>query len=154
MKWWHRNINSPSKAGVKKKKNSPELIMQKNGRLYLTWRLRFRYPLALSVILKSYAINVCVGMNNIDSEVRLVRRDTRLTIRVKVWRRGSFARNLNGWDDPMHGSARAESGARADWQACTTRAFLLQIRTSCTVFKRLSCFPWQAWLIRLRLTRG
>ena len=31
---------------------------------------------------------------------------------------------------PMQDSARAESGAQADWQGCTTRAFLLDHRTS------------------------
>ena len=34
----------------------------------------------------------------------------------------------------MHDSARAESGARADRQVCTTHTFLLDHRTSCTVF--------------------
>ena len=37
-------------------------------------------------------------------------------------------------------SARAESGARADWQACTTHAFLLDHRTSCTVFRAIVVF--------------
>ena len=37
-------------------------------------------------------------------------------------------------------SARAESGARADWQACTTHAFLLDHRTSCTVFQAIVVF--------------
>ena len=32
----------------------------------------------------------------------------------------------------MHDPVRAESGARADWQACTTHAFLLDHRTSCS----------------------
>ena len=32
-------------------------------------------------------------------------------------------------------SARAESGARADWRACTTHAFLLGHPTSCTFFR-------------------
>ena len=40
-----------------------------------------------------------------------------------------------GGTTPMPDSARAESGARADWQACTTHAFLLDHRTSCTVFR-------------------
>ena len=42
----------------------------------------------------------------------------------------------------MQDSARAESGARADWQACTTHAFLLdhRIRTSCTVFRAIVVF--------------
>ena len=48
-------------------------------------------------------------------------------------------RYLNGWDDSDAGldSARAKSGARADWQACTTHAFLLNHRTSCTVFRAI-----------------
>ena len=30
---------------------------------------------------------------------------------------------------------RAESGARADWQACTIQAYQLDYRTHCTVFR-------------------
>ena len=45
-----------------------------------------------------------------------------------------------GETTPMPDSARAESGARADWQACTTRAFLLDHRTSCTVFRAIVVF--------------
>ena len=37
-------------------------------------------------------------------------------------------------------SARSESGARADWQACTTHGFLLDHRTSCTVFLGIVVF--------------
>ena len=40
----------------------------------------------------------------------------------------------------MHDPVRAESGARADWQACTTHAFLLDHRTSCTVFRAMVVF--------------
>ena len=40
----------------------------------------------------------------------------------------------------MHDSARAESGAQADWQASTTHAFLLDHRTSCTVFRVIVVF--------------
>ena len=40
----------------------------------------------------------------------------------------------------MHDSARAESGAWADWQACTTHAFLLDRRTSHTVFRGIVVF--------------
>ena len=40
----------------------------------------------------------------------------------------------------MQDSARPESGARADWQACTTHAFLLDHRTSCTVFRAIVVF--------------
>ena len=40
----------------------------------------------------------------------------------------------------MPDSARAESGARADWQACTTHAFPLDHRTSCTVFRVIVVF--------------
>ena len=40
----------------------------------------------------------------------------------------------------MPDSARSESGARADWQACTTHAFLLDHRTSCTVFRAIVFF--------------
>ena len=57
---------------------------------------------------------------------------------VEAW----VARNLNGpgGTTPMPDSARAESGARADWQACTTHAFLLDHRTSCTVFRAIVVF--------------
>ena len=41
---------------------------------------------------------------------------------------------------PMQDSARAESGARADWQACTTHAFLLDHRTGCIVFRAIVVF--------------
>ena len=37
----------------------------------------------------------------------------------------------------MHDSAGSESDARADWQACTTHAFLLYHGTSCTVFQAI-----------------
>ena len=40
----------------------------------------------------------------------------------------------------MQDSARAESGARANWQACTTHAFLLDQHTSCTVFRVIVVF--------------
>ena len=40
----------------------------------------------------------------------------------------------------MHDPVKAESGARADWQACTTHAFLLDHRTSCTVFRAIVVF--------------
>ena len=45
-----------------------------------------------------------------------------------------------GGTTPMPDSARAESGARADWQACTTHTFLLDHRTSCTVFRAIVVF--------------
>ena len=45
-----------------------------------------------------------------------------------------------GGTTPMPDSARAESGARADWRACTTHAFLLDHRTSCTVFRAIVVF--------------
>ena len=41
---------------------------------------------------------------------------------------------------PMQDSARAESGAQADWQDCTTHTFLLDHRTSCTVFRAIVVF--------------
>ena len=41
----------------------------------------------------------------------------------------------------MQDSARAGSVARADWQACTTHAFLLNHRTSCTVFRAIVELP-------------
>ena len=41
---------------------------------------------------------------------------------------------------PMQDSARADSGARADWQDCTTQAFLLDHRNSCTVFQAIVVF--------------
>ena len=50
---------------------------------------------------------------------------------VEAW----VARNLNGWD---------ESGARADWQACTTHPFLLDHRTSWTVFRVIVFFAMTA----------
>ena len=34
--------------------------------------------------------------------------------------------------------------------ACTTRLFLLDHRTTCTVFRCSPCLPWQRWLIRAR----
>ena len=40
----------------------------------------------------------------------------------------------------MPDSARIESGAQADWQACTTHAFLLDHRTSCAVFRAIVAF--------------
>ena len=40
----------------------------------------------------------------------------------------------------MQDSARADSGAQADWQACTTHAFLLDHRASCTVFRAIVVF--------------
>ena len=40
----------------------------------------------------------------------------------------------------MQDSASAESGARADWQACTTHAFQLDHRTNCTVFRAIVVF--------------
>ena len=40
----------------------------------------------------------------------------------------------------MQDSARAESGARADWQACTTHAFLLYHRTGGIVFRAIVVF--------------
>ena len=42
----------------------------------------------------------------------------------------------------MPDPARAESGsgARAVWRACTTHAFLLDHRTSCTVFRAIVVF--------------
>ena len=49
-----------------------------------------------------------------------------------------------GGTSPMQDSARAESGARADWQACTTHAFLLDHRTSCTVFRAIVVFAMTA----------
>ena len=45
-----------------------------------------------------------------------------------------------GGTTPMPDSAWAESGARADWQACTTHAFLLDHRTSCTVLRAIVVF--------------
>ena len=46
-----------------------------------------------------------------------------------------------GGTSPMHDPGRAESGARADWQACTTHAFRLDHRTvSCTVFRAIVVF--------------
>ena len=45
-----------------------------------------------------------------------------------------------GGTTPTPDSARSESGARADWQACTTHAFLLDHRTSCTVFRAIVVF--------------
>ena len=42
-----------------------------------------------------------------------------------------------GGTTPTPDSARPESGARADWQACTTHAFLLDHRTGCTVFRAI-----------------
>ena len=41
---------------------------------------------------------------------------------------------------PMQDSARAESGAGADWQDCTTHAFLLDHRDNCTVFWAIAVF--------------
>ena len=55
---------------------------------------------------------------------------------VEAW----VARNLCGGTTPMPDSARAESGARADWQACTTHAFILDHRTICTVFRAIVVF--------------
>ena len=49
-----------------------------------------------------------------------------------VWREISTVETT-----PMQDSARAEFGARADWQDCTTHAFLLDHRTSCTVFRAI-----------------
>ena len=34
--------------------------------------------------------------------------------------------------------------------ACTTRLFLLDHRTTCTVFRCSPCLPWQRWLIHVR----
>ena len=74
-------------------------------------------------------------------EVRWVRRDTRLTIRVKVWGRGSCGaksqrlRWLRCWTQ-----ARAESGARADWQAKLHHSRLSDHLTSCTVFQAIVVF--------------
>ena len=45
-----------------------------------------------------------------------------------------------GGTTPTPDSARPESGARADWQACTTHVFLLDHRTSCTVFRAIVAF--------------
>ena len=45
-----------------------------------------------------------------------------------------------GGTTPTPDSARPESGARADWQACTTHVFLLDHRTSCTVFRAMVVF--------------
>ena len=42
-----------------------------------------------------------------------------------------------GQATPMPDSARAESGARVDWRACTTHAFLLGHRISCTYFRAI-----------------
>ena len=76
-----------------------------------------------------------------NREVRWVRRDTRLTIRVTVWGRGlGGAKSQRGGTTPTPVSARPESGARADWQACTTHVFLLDHRTSCTVFRAMVVF--------------
>ena len=49
-------------------------------------------------------------------------------------------RNSTGETTPMQDSARTESGAQAGWQACTTHAFLLDHRTSCTVFQAIVLF--------------
>ena len=46
-------------------------------------------------------------------------------------------------------AAEAESGARADWQACTTHAFLLDHRTSCTVFTLVGPLAVQSLSTRL-----
>ena len=51
-----------------------------------------------------------------------------------------MARISTGGTSPMHDPVRAESGARADWQACTTHAFILDHRTSCTVFRAIVVF--------------
>ena len=55
---------------------------------------------------------------------------------------------------PMKDLARAESGARADWKACTTRAFLLDHRTSCTNFRAIvvSAMTTMARLFTTHLT--
>ena len=45
---------------------------------------------------------------------------------------------------PMQNSARAESGARADGQVCNTHTFLLDHRTSCTVFRAIVVFAMTA----------
>ena len=50
------------------------------------------------------------------------------------------ARNLTGGTSPMHDPVMADSGARPDWQACTTHAFLLDHCTSCTVFGAIVLF--------------
>ena len=52
-----------------------------------------------------------------------------------VWREIS-----TGETNPMQDSARAESSAGANWQACTTRAFLLDHRSSCRVFRAIVVF--------------
>ena len=52
-----------------------------------------------------------------------------------VWRKISSVETTS-----MQDSARAESGARADWQACTTHAFPLDHHTSCTVFRAIVVF--------------
>ena len=42
--------------------------------------------------------------------------------------------------NPMQDSARAESSAPADWQACITHTFVLYHRTGCTVFRAIVMF--------------
>ena len=67
-----------------------------------------------------------------------------------------------GGTTPMPDSARAESGARADWRACTTHAFLLDhcsvysFSSSCpkTVSRTREVFPTgSTTLLRLQLSR-
>ena len=83
--------------------------------------------------------------NNAVSNDRDAPSRTQTIIWQSVYPRHGLVSRL-GWREistggttPMPDSARAESGARADWQACTmpTHAFQLDHRTSCTVFRAI-----------------
>ena len=64
-----------------------------------------------------------------------------VTLKTKVFGDYNHARLEVSWITSTRGLLlRGYTGARADWQACTTHAFLLDHRTSCTVFRAIVVF--------------
>ena len=118
--------------------NSSELSTQSAPTLA---RRAVSLPTLKELTVDSIRRDVSMALRDTSREVRRVWRDTRLTIRVKVWGRGSFGsksqplRRLPG--------CRTQRGLSLvpgrTGKACTTHAFLLDHSTRCTVFRRSSC---------------
>ena len=89
----------------------------------------------------------------VNREVRWVRRDTRLTIRVTVWGRG-----LGGAKSQRVGRLRCRTqqglspAPERTGELAPLTPFYSNIVPVVQFFGRSSFLPWQSWLVCLRLT--